>query len=265
MENEAPEVLETQAADQAHVNTEITEKAIRMGWRPKEEWRGDETKWKSAEDWVKRAEEIMPIMKTQLSDYDHKVQTLQKTVESQKETMDRLIKMSELTAQQAYEKAARDLKLKQMEAVRDGDLDTWQKLEDEKEKIQKPEVITKESPPVNPYYDEWHKANNWYTSDDAMTLFADAYGKTLPQMPYQDWLKTIENKVKSEFPHKFTNPKRTASPMVDSTSIGTPESKPSSGKTYKDLPHEAKIVCDRNVEDGLFKSKDAWVAAYFAE
>jgi hypothetical protein len=37
------------------------------------------------------------------------------------------------------------------------------------------------------------------------------------------------------------------------------------GKTYNDLPADAKAMCDQNVEQKLFKNKEDWVKAYFEE
>ena len=101
-----------------------------------------------------------------------------------------------------------------------------------------------------------------------MSLFANSYGAQLqsqnPNMSYTDILDAVENKVKEAFPHKFENPNRSQATPVDggsSRSAPVADKKPS----YNSLSAEEKVVCDQNVKDGLYKSKEDWVKVYFEE
>ncbi len=68
--------------------------------------------------------------------------------------------------------------------------------------------------------------------------------------------------MKQKFPEKFGNPRRSRpSPVEGATSAGGKQKK---GKSYDDLPPEAKSTCDRYVEQGLMK-KDEYVKEYFSQ
>ena len=45
------------------MTTEVEQAAREMGWRPKEEFRGDTAKWVDAETFVSRGENFIPILR----------------------------------------------------------------------------------------------------------------------------------------------------------------------------------------------------------
>jgi hypothetical protein len=63
--------------------------------------------------------------------------------------------------------------------------------------------------------------------------------------------------VKAKFPDKFENPRRKAAMHEGGGARG--ESK--RGKSYANLPADAKATCDRFVKKGLM-TKEAYVDAY---
>ena len=69
------------------VDPELEKRAKMMGWVPKEEFRGDITKWTPADQYVKRADELMPIMKTQMRKYEATIGDLQRKVSTQEESI----------------------------------------------------------------------------------------------------------------------------------------------------------------------------------
>jgi hypothetical protein len=259
---EAPPVVPEQVAP------ETVQRAKDMGHIPKEEFRGDPEKWVPADKYVERAENLMPILRSQLGKYENKIHSLEGTVEAQKKTTEKLLKMSENVQKTAYDQAKRDLTAKQVKAVSDGDVEKWQQLEDQKEKIPIPEPVVVEEAPKNPVYNEWAGNNTWINDDKDMALYANSYGPILqrdnPSMPYPDILKAVETKVKEVFPHKFENPNRSQPAPVDG---GTNRTAPVSNdkQTYSSLDNDAKTMCNQNVKDGLYKTKEAWVKEYYAE
>jgi hypothetical protein len=60
---EAAEAVETNdtGAQEAHQETE--DKALRMGWVPKDQFKGAPEKWTDAETFIKRGEEFLPFLK----------------------------------------------------------------------------------------------------------------------------------------------------------------------------------------------------------
>jgi len=269
------EVQETHEETQ-DISPELIEKAQRMGWIPPDEFKGDKSRFVPADKFVQRAEEMLPIMKTQLTKYDEKVQKyeseimgLKSSLDAQKKTTEKLVKMSKSISERAYEQAKKDLTKQQAQAVADGDVEKWQSLEEQKDKLEKPEPIEVEKEPVqqNTVFDDWHRGNDWYLKDSDMTLWANGYAQVVqsenPQMPYNQVLKMVESKAKDVFSHKFENPERHKPATVDTSNSGSVETK-APDKSYRNLPADAKAACDNIVEQGLM-TKEEYVKEYFSD
>jgi len=260
------EVPAVENVPQETIDPEIIQRARMMGHIPKDQFKGDPSKWVPEDVYVERADTLMPIMKHTMKKYEGDIASLRATVESQKKTTEKMLKMNETVQQRAYEQAKRELTKEQAQAVADGDVEKWQKLEDQKEGLPKPEPIVVEEP-VSPVFNQWKMGNEWYLKDEDMTEYANFYGQNLqsknPSMPYEDLLIKVEEKIKQIFPQRFENPERSKPSVVDGSATREIEKK--SGNTYNDLPADAKEMCNLNVKQGLFKSKEEWVKSYFEE
>lgn len=248
---------------------EITQEALDTGWIPEDQFKGDKSKWRPADEWVERGKTLIPIINSQLKGIKTENATLKEQLEQQRKTTEKLIKMSEKVGQESYERARRELTQKQVAAVGEGDVATWQELEDQKEKLEKPEPIAPEpkaEPSVPAEFKAWVDKNEWFTTDEDMAIFANAHAQRIDpegKMTITQRCEKVTEKVKELFPHKFSNPARENLSPVDTPSQmgGT---KPS-GKTYTDLPADAKKQCNIWVKDGTFKSREAYVKSYFEE
>jgi len=270
-EFEEQEEQEEQGKQQLpQVDPEIEKRAEMMGWVPKEQFKGDPNRWRPAEEWVQRTEEMMPIMRAQMKTYESTIESLRTELKSSKDTMKKLVKIADTVGQREYERAKQNLIKQQMDAVQNGNTEAWAKLEQEKEKLEKPEEIKYEEPTQthdeeNPIFKEWHLSNDWYLKDEEATLYANAMGQKMqdPSIPYDQWLQRIENAVKKAFPHKFENPMRKAAATVDGGSqVASQAEQTNKKKGYKDLPADAKAQCDKLVGRGLL-TKEQYVSDYF--
>ena len=257
------EVVDVPHETIVEISPEIVQRAKMMGHIPKEEFRGDPSKWVDAKKYVERADNLMPILKSQLGKYEGEIANLKATVESQKKTTEKLLKMGETVQQRAYEQAKRELTKEQAQAVADGDVTKWQQLEDQKEGLPKPEPVVMEE--VNPVFNQWHTGNEWYLKDEDMTDFANLHAQKLTKqgLSYDQVLQKVESKIKETFPQRFENPERSKPSVVDGGA--TREIVAKKGNSYNDLPADAKEMCNQNVTQGLFKSKEDWVKSYFEE
>ena len=254
------------------IASEITAEAIRTGWQPEEDFKGDKTRWRPADKWVERGKTLIPIINAQLRNTTTELESVKAELERQRKTSEKLVKMSETIGQQEYERAKRELTHKQVAAVSEGDVDSWQKLEDEKDKLTKPEPVAPEPDPepnVPPEFKEWvdKPENQWFTDDEDLAVFANAYaGKIDPEgrMSIKNRCEAVAKKVKDVFPHKFTNPARENPSAVDTPSQSGTDI-PTGKKTYADLPAEAKTVCNNYIKQGLFTTREKYVKSYFEE
>jgi hypothetical protein len=220
-----------------------------------------------AETFLKRGNEINGILKDRNEKLFQDLQALRKDV---LEIKDVHIKSIHEARQQGYEKALRDLKARQREAVRSGDEQAFEVIEQEQDKIKAAMAKDREVaaagqqvPPPTPEFTEWSKGNGWYGTDPDLTDFAEAAAlkitNTRPGLTQAEMLKLVTERVKSAFPHKFTNPRREAAADVEGAqSRGGKKGK----KGYDDLPQEAKKACDRFVGQKVM-TREQYVSDYF--
>jgi hypothetical protein len=252
-------IQEEQAVD------ESVEKAKAQGWTDKDSWQGDPDRWVDAETFLKRGNEINGILKDRNEKLFQDLQALRKDVLEIKDVHMRSIHEAR---QQGYEKALRDLKARQREAVRSGDEQAFEVIEQDMDKIKSAiakdkEQATPSTPPPTPEFTEWLKGNGWYGTDPDLTDFAEAAAlkitNTRPGLTQAEMLNLVTERVKSAFPHKFTNPRRNAAADVEGAqNRGVKKGK----KGYDDLPAEAKRACDRFVGQKLM-TKEQYIADFF--
>ena len=238
---------------------EIEEKARKMGWTPKDEFRGDPAKWRDAEEFVDRGENMLPILRKTVEKQQREMAELQKSILEMREYHSK-------TEQRAYAKAYGELKAKQMEAVAAGNTEVFQQIDQEIESLQE-EVSQKPKPDdkkqeVPPEYTEWATRNRWVSTDPNMLAYGEAQfdyiRRTKPGMSYAEQLEEVTKAVKKEFPEKFSNPRRTSAPSVEGATAVAKKG----GKSYADMPKEARDTCDRLVRIHKI-NKDEYVRTYF--
>lgn len=240
---------------------EVEDKARRMGWVPKDDFKGDPDRWRPADEFVRRGENELPIMRERLRHQDKQLLDLKKTIKDFAEYHSKV-------EQKAYERAYTELKQRQVEAVSAGDAQAFVKIDKEIEELraeasQGPKVqLPEETAEENPVYKEWHSRNKWFQQDPDLTAYANSMALYFQKkdLPYEEFLEAVEKKVKAEFPAKFENPRRNSAPSVEAATAAPKKG----GKSYADLPADAKKACDDFVKEKL-TTRDAYVKRYFEE
>ncbi len=262
-----PSAEEQERQSQEAVETE--NRASIYGWVPKEEFRGDKTKWVPADVFIKRAEEILPIAKSMNRKLESDLIAANRKIEQMDKTVRAVIQAHKKVAQGTYESRLAQIKTEQRKAVETGDTATWDFLEVEKERIQKPEDIpihqTKEE---NPVVVQWKLDNAWYESDPELGTYADTVSNYItarrPGLPPDEFLKAVKEEVQRRFPDKFANPNRRRTPSVDRSETGGNGGDSGKKKTYSDLPADAKIACDDLVKQKIL-TRERYLKTYFEE
>jgi hypothetical protein len=236
--------------------------ARRMGWVPKDEYRGDLQHWRGAKEFIERGENELPILKERLRRQDAKMAGLQKTLDSFKG-------WATNAERRAYNRAVKDLKDDQRKAVELGDTEAFDRIDRDIVALRKEYT----PPPVNgvenqqPQDDlpeeleQWAKTNRWFNADPVMQNLAISYhGKLLeekPGMSLEENLAAVTAEVRKRFPEKFAAPRKSGSPVEAGGRTGAP-----TGKGYASLPPEAKAACDNFVSQGLL-TRDQYVKDFF--
>ena len=274
IEEEYEEELEPGEGDDlqdVQVDVELEKKAARMGHVPKEKFRGDPDKWVDAATFVKRAEEMLPIAKGTIETMHKKMAGMEQTILDMNKTFSEFNEHHKKTSEREYQRALDSLKKEREEAVVDGDLDKFHETEEKIEELGKTKPVRQQEPqpPQNPAehpnYIAWKKKNEWYGTDEEATKWANVYGYGLinanPGLAPDDYLEMVTTETKARFPDKFRNSRRDDPATVGGGS--PPGTGGRRGKTYADLPSDAKNACDRFVRTIPHYTREQYVKDYF--
>ena len=233
---------------------EVVEKAKRMGWVDKEDFKGDPEKWVEAERFVERGENELPIMRERLKKLDGTVMTLNQTIESMRGTYAEYQQRQHDLEERAYKRALKDLTAKQKEAVKLGDEAAFDALEQEKSELKAPEPVkpVKTESAAEKEFKAWVEDNKWYLDDKELQAYASTvstYVQARDGLPDgRSLYEAVKKEVQLRFPEKFENQNRKKRSVVVGDSDDPPP-KSTEGRTFADLPKEAQQQCLRFMKD----------------
>ena len=259
---------------------ESEEQARSIGWRPKDDWKGDPDKWVDAEAYLKKGEEILPILRKDRERLFGEVSSLKQDIQGlmkyHKEDRQRF----QERIQAEHEAELEELKAKQRAAVDDRDVDTYDQLETERKALEAKQVtppIVKQQPGQvaqedQQEWDGWLKDNPWYeVAPDGQTPLNEvtkaaqmyAYRVQAENPNYRGWerefLDKVKDGVKLAYPDKFQNVRRDDVTGVEGGMGGAGGG--SAKKVFGDLPSEAQVECRHMQKLGMKESE--YVAEYF--
>lgn len=255
-------------ADEAQQQIEARARA--MGWTEKAEFKGDPAKWRDAAEFVERGENLLPLVKAQNKRLEREVAELKQTT---RELGDYLSK----TEQRAYDRALADLKQQRKEALAAGDGDAFEKADEQIKTVEREAAekaakrAEKKDNGPDPVYAEWESRNAWL-KDSELSEYAEFAAQKLrangEKATGAEFLDMVTAKVKAQFPAKFTNPRRETAQAVE----GSAPAARRGGKSYADMPAEARAACDRMAKNGfggdekaMAKFKADYVKQFFDE
>jgi hypothetical protein len=238
--------------------------ARQHGWTPKDDFRGDAAKWVDAETFVKRADEVMPFLKKQNA-------ALKREMDDLKRTMKQFQAFASKAEERAYTRAMTDLQARHDEAVETGDVAGARKVMKEitelKADVPAAPTGSADDPAADAPADAQQQVKRWidsspyYMADEAKTRYADLQSDdlikehgALHRFPggLEAALKEIDARVSRKFADK---------PPVQNAGGGN-RGGAKGGRSYADLPPEAKRQCDRFVKSIPGFTKEQYVKDY---
>ncbi len=163
VETPEEEVVETKEP------TETEQRAMDLGWKPKDKFEGSEDEWRSAKDFIERGEMI------------GKIRAQQKQLTNVEAALKHIAAQNSEQFKRGYETKVAELKAQKRQALADGDLVAAEDIADKIEATQiegraaiaAAAVPAKQMPQVDPDHEPWVKANPWY-NDKVMMRWGDA-------------------------------------------------------------------------------------------
>lgn len=288
---------ETEQAEE--VSPEIVEEATSLGWVPKDKWRGKESDWSPADEFVEKGRHVLPIMaennkrlRADLLTRDAKIATLESAVANSEKAIAALEKHFTAANKAQVVQAKKDL-MEQIRVAREsGDVDGEFALVEQLESVRVDEKAAtasqekKEETPnkqednskyLTPDVIQWGKDNPWYESDKKLQKMMDRTcqdlrddGETATGAEFLE-LARKEMEARRDF---WSGYKKPPASKVEGGAPGRGGNTGNSSKSFNSLPADARKACheDNDILVGTGKKyknvkdwEDAYAKIYYGE
>jgi hypothetical protein len=268
---------------------EAETRARTMGWLPKDKFKGPPEHWMPADKYLERGDSILPILQAnnrELADKVNRVDGENAQLKQQlKDATEAIEGLKEFRSTITKEKATeqkKEIAKAIVQARADGDVDAEVELtgklgevtaaikEAEKPPVKKIEPTTTQGPQLNAEAQAWMKANPWFGQDKRKTGYAQGLrdewvGQGKP-VSTPEFFAFMDAEMEKQFDQ---NAQRRGTQKVDGTNNSS-GGDGSAGRTYADLPPEAKKACDAMEKKVMgpnkaYKTKADWQAAYLSQ
>lgn len=268
---------------------EVIQEARSMGWKPLDEFNGNEDDWRDADEFVERGRKILPIVQANNKRLQEQLLTSKREVDSLKETVD-AVKNSLKALRAGYDEsvarevaqAKKQLREQLVQAREVGDFDAELDIQDqlddlkEKEKASKKKAEDEEKetkptqPKVHPEFEQWQRENPWFGDqsdpdnlDRTQKLLA--IGEQLRLKGDTTVGRAFMDKCVEELEKQSKSPSKKAGSKVESGSHGAATQ--GGGRSFNKLPKEAKQACHEDNEmfvgpGKMFKTVAEWEDHY---
>lgn len=270
----------------------IEAEAKRMGWAPREQWRGDPELWKDADEYVRRGKEIIPIVRAQnqkltdqLAEANRQLAEVKGTLTRQEQTTKDLLEHQAAEIRRQVEVKLADLRKEKKQAIKDGDHDLAADLEEEIDQTRdqlaeaakpKPQAAGTPPAPPAPQYEPWAlefgQANDeWLGKDKRKTaLFMGIADDLMATTSLRQGSLLEEAKAQAEaILNKTPGQKMAKSEGGGGGWEGSGQGgSRTGGQTFASLPQDAKDACRAQAkkfvgESGkAFKTEAEWQKHY---
>lgn len=206
--------------------TAMEAEAHAQGWRPLEQYRGKPGGWVNAKTFIERGKNYLPFVQKELRESKETIgrmsgemEQLRTLVATTQSDMAKLLDFSRRANQAGYDRAVKDLKEQQREAVAAGDVTTFDKIEGQLEQMAEAREEGTEEPAPAPApqpkpaigipqeYQDFMAENPWFNTDrvlnSAMIAEHNAIIEESPGMSLADQLEAAKEAVVARFPKKF--------------------------------------------------------------
>lgn len=230
------------------------------GWTGQDEFKGDPSRWIDAETFVKRADEVMPLLKKQNDTLKREMADLKKSVAKASEHFSK-------SEEAAYQRALKEITAKMNNAVEAGDHAAADKAVEERLKLDRDVVAgapVADELTVKEALIDFRDANPWYdeggVARDYADVMAEKHKAKTADMPPAEFFAFIAGKVKERYPdlEKPKAERKRPGMMVE----GGGQRQVARGRSFADLPPQAQQMADKWIKSGLIKDRAAYVQSY---
>jgi len=249
------EAPEAEIEPPAPVDPALVEEARKYGWRPKEEFTLAPEGWVDAERFLELPQTQVKKYRDENRDYARRLEGIERT---QKMAMDRLRQQERERFEAEIERIQSGIK----KAAELGDVQEVSTLLEQQRKLQAPVETPQPTGPA-PEVQAYVAQNEW-AKDPMLWDFAVRAVDMNPEIKARtpaEQLSYAESKVKAMFPHMFQQAPAPVRQRVEGGGLATRRA----GKGPSDLPPEARKAGEMYVQEGIYKTLEAYASDYFSE
>ncbi len=229
--------------------TEVEQRAMEMGWRPKEEFNGNDADFIDAGEFVRRK----PLF--------DKIEQSSREVKQLRQAFNALKGHYTTVKEAEYQRALTALKNARKEALSAGDGDRFEAIDEEIKRVEADAATintvgeVEEAPQIHPEFAAWLNQNPWYNSDRAMRIVADDIGKQYAgKLTPAEVLKRVAEEIKQKFPNSFRNPNKDSAPDVTK-----PDRNSGKKSTFELTPQEEQVFKTLNRSDPKTFTREKYI------
>lgn len=275
-EVQAPEVIEDAPAEptpqpepeQPAWDAETEEEARLLGWKSKDEWKGDVPPGyiDTPTDFMARLERSKPfrVMKERAEQATTAAEERLKRIEA---AMDAGRRREAERMQAEYERKIAEISQAQRRAVEEADPERFDSLEKQRRELRAPQPEP-QGDPLEPFYatHEWIKDPLLRSEGSAVLDMAMRTGALPPSADVATQVQYAEAQMKRKYPHMFQQeqkeaPKAPTIQKVDGGGLGIGTKKTG----FESLPADAQAAFKRQVAQGIFEDNKEDRKFYYDE
>lgn len=260
---------------------EVQREAEKMGWIPPTRFKGDPGRFVDADLYLKRGEEVLPIVKEQNKRLHNELDSLkresQATASALKAAQDAIAQMEErhtVATQRAVEDARKQLKAQLAAASEAGDHEGVAELTDQLTNLKVAEAApAKAAPAPEPQFTppadlvEWNAENPWFGTNKRKTALALAVAQELREQGETSSGRTFYDKVLAEVDKELGVQQPRGDKVEGARGSDGGNASGGRGKSYAAMPSDARAACDSDAkrfvgEGKKYKTINDWRNRY---
>ena len=278
-----PDIQDAEPAKEPEVTQEPERdyegEARKQGWAPKDEFFGNPDGWRSAEEFVRRGEEVLPIVKAK---YDKRIEAMEDAAQQQQTDFDKRIQKMEKMNQHTLAMQAQNIRdeygAKKRAAVQDMDTEAFdaaetgerQAMDGMRQRVAEANKEPERKGPNIPQGDqaainEWMAENQWFNNDRVLNAAADeqfeVVNQEMPGANMTDRLAEVRRRVAEDFPKKFGIRPNSGNPSRVEGGNRQAGGGSHQGK-FSALPAECKTAFSTLVSEGVYENNSAGKEEY---
>lgn len=227
---------------------DVAEQEARLkGWRPKEEYSGDTSKWVDAGEFLKR------------SDLYHTIGEMRRDLKKRDKEIEAIVNYTKQQTEAAYQRGLQDAHTRLDAAVEAGDKNAVREINKEIVQLEKQAPVAAQATDELPEeVVDFQERNTWFDKDKVLTATAIAlaqqFAEEHPRTALAKRLEMVEEELTKRFPEKFTSRREVPAPVEGAAVPGGA----SGGKgkySMSKLNDAEKMVHDQYVRRGIMTSE----------